>query len=455
MATIPRPVIFVSALIASSLLGDQALYVILPVAYPSLGLSPLSVGFLLSTNRWVRLFTNVPAAWLLGSKPIRQIFFIVLVVGSSCSLAYAATTNLFLLLLARAAWGSCWSIIRLAGLVTLTDVCEAGLAAESSLGHLSGIHSGLSRIGSLVGLGLGGIGLDVLGFQAFFVLVGLLSLATSPLALGCAFGTLPKYSQTAVRRLEQLEQERLKGARCGALARCAAMSASEWRLAFLAFASTCAGQGMVMSTLGVLLAPGGARHQSDHEMVNLGMFGSAVPLASATGVILALRWLFEIGAAPLFGRLIDLVGQAIVCPLFFGLCALNGAVGFWMLWGLEHAPAVAAEDASMLPLVVSVVCFFVVVSGADLSVNAQGVAQRQTTVLVIGSDLGAAVGPMLGYAILQMRMPPSRILLVQAVLHATAACIGGCNSSCPCRRRRTAGRERLRDGPVEVPVEEG
>ena len=97
MATIPRPVIFVSALIASSLLGDQALYVILPVAYPSLGLSPLSVGFLLSTNRWVEFIHKRPAAWLLGSKPIRQIFFIVLVVGSSCSLAYAATTNLFLL----------------------------------------------------------------------------------------------------------------------------------------------------------------------------------------------------------------------------------------------------------------------------------------------------------------------------------------------------------------------
>ena len=254
------------------------------------------------------------------------------------------------------------------------------------------------------------------------MLVGLLSLAT-PLALGCAFGTLPKYSQTAVRRLEQLEQERLKGARCGALARCAAMSASEWRLAFLAFASTCAGQGMVMSTLGVLLAPGGARHQSDHEMVNLGMFGSAVPLASATGVILALRWLFEIGAAPLFGRLIDLVGQAIVCPLFFGLCALNGAVGFWMLWGLERAPAVAAEDASMLPLVVSVVCFFVVVSGADLSVNAQGVAQRQTTVLVIGSDRARRWARCLG----------------------TRSCRCGCRrrGSCWCRRCCTRRRPAL------------
>ena len=37
---------------------------------------------------------------------------------------------------------------------------------------------------------------------------------------------------------------------------------------------------------------------------------------NASGGILALRWLFEIGAAPLFGRLIDKVGQAIVCPTF-------------------------------------------------------------------------------------------------------------------------------------------
>ena len=88
----------VSALISSSLLGDQALYVILPAAYPTLGLTPISVGLLLSVNRWVRLFTNVPAAWLLGSKPIRSMFFTVLVIGSFCSFAYASTTNLVLLL---------------------------------------------------------------------------------------------------------------------------------------------------------------------------------------------------------------------------------------------------------------------------------------------------------------------------------------------------------------------
>ena len=447
MAT-PRPVIMVSLLITSSLLGDQALYVMLPVAYTSLGLTPISVGLLLSMNRWVRLLTNVAAAWVLGSRPIRNVFCAVLVAGSCCSLAYAATTNLALLLLARGVWGSCWSIIRLAGLVTLTDVCEAGMASEAHLGRLSGVHSGLSRIGSVLGLGLGGIGLDLLGFKAFFAVVGILSLAIAPLALSCAFGDLPKYSHTAVHRLEQIENERQSRAEkssckqlpiCeGALARCASMSAAEWRLWFLAFASTCAGQGMVMSTLGVLLASGGSQY------VNLGVFGEAIPLASASGFILALRWVFEIGAAPLFGRLIDAVGQAIVCPAFFALCALNGGVGFLMLRQLEQAAELDAATASALPLVISVLCFFVVVSGADLSVNAQGVAQRQTTVLVIGGDLGAAVGPMLGYAILQLQMPPSFILLTQALLHAAAACVG-CWATTNTSTSR-GGRQRLGDG---------
>ena len=130
----PRPILAASALIAVSLLGDSAIYVILPVAYAQRGLTPFGVGILLSTNRWVRLFTNVPAARLLGTYPIRTVFFTALAIGNACSLVYAATTSFVLLLIARAAWGSSWSIIRLTGLMTLTDSCEAGLAAESSLG---------------------------------------------------------------------------------------------------------------------------------------------------------------------------------------------------------------------------------------------------------------------------------------------------------------------------------
>lgn len=379
----PRPILAASALIAVSLLGDSAIYVILPVAYVQRGLTPIGVGLLLSVNRWVRLFTNVPAAYLLGKFPIRTVFFAALAIGNACSLIYAATTNFVLLLLARAVWGSSWSIIRLSGLMTLTDSCEAGLAAESSLGRLSGVHASLSRFGSAVGLGLGGLGLDLLGFEPFFVLIGLFSVAMAPLALGCALDPLPRYSLTAARKLEDRDKQAQSSWRC-------AMSAAEWRLAFLAFASTCAGQGMVMSTLGVLLAAGSRADEAGGAVVDLGPLGRAVPLASATGSILALRWVFEIGLLPLYGKLIDSMGQRLVCPAFFALCALSGAIGYSILHSLEadleavEASGGVQAGAPMLPLVVSVLSFFLVVSGADLCVNALGVAQRQTTVFVLG-----------------------------------------------------------------------
>ena len=53
-----RPVLFVALAVAVSLLGDQALYAILPTYYTELGLLPYQVGLLLSANRWIRLLTN-------------------------------------------------------------------------------------------------------------------------------------------------------------------------------------------------------------------------------------------------------------------------------------------------------------------------------------------------------------------------------------------------------------
>ena len=57
------------------MLGDQALYAVLPTCFADLGLAPYQVGVLLSINRWVRLLTNHLAerltlryspSWLLG-----------------------------------------------------------------------------------------------------------------------------------------------------------------------------------------------------------------------------------------------------------------------------------------------------------------------------------------------------------------------------------------------------
>ena len=151
----PWPVVATALCVAASLLGDGALYVVLPVVYASRGLSPMQVGLVLSANRWTRLLTNQPAAELLGTRPVRVALGGALLLGGACSLVYAATTSLPLLVLARCVWGGCWSVIRLAGLLTVTDVVEAGLAQEADVGRNTGLFSGLSRMGSAVGMALG------------------------------------------------------------------------------------------------------------------------------------------------------------------------------------------------------------------------------------------------------------------------------------------------------------
>ena len=129
-----RGVWFVSLATASSLLGDQMLYAVLPTIYADLGLQPYHVGILLSANRVVRLITNHLAergsrrwslAWLLA---------VALTMGALLNLAYGTVTWFPGLLAARVLWGVCWSFIRHIGLMTVVDA-----AAEStrwiSVGH--------------------------------------------------------------------------------------------------------------------------------------------------------------------------------------------------------------------------------------------------------------------------------------------------------------------------------
>ena len=58
---------FAGTLVALAILGDSFLYAALPVHYREVGISLIMVGWLLSLNRWVRLFTNAAAGWL-GSR---------------------------------------------------------------------------------------------------------------------------------------------------------------------------------------------------------------------------------------------------------------------------------------------------------------------------------------------------------------------------------------------------
>ena len=98
-----------------------------------------------------------------------------LLIGGLCSLVYCSR-SLLLVVAARCLWGGCWSVLRLTGMVTVTDCIEAGLAQENNVGRLTGLYSGLSRLGSALGMALGGALSDRISFEAFFGLAAMLTL---------------------------------------------------------------------------------------------------------------------------------------------------------------------------------------------------------------------------------------------------------------------------------------
>ena len=87
-----RGVWFVSLATASSLLGDQMLYAVLPTIYADLGLQPYHVGILLSANRVVRLVTNHLAERSSRRWSLAWLLAVALTVGAFLNLAYGTVT---------------------------------------------------------------------------------------------------------------------------------------------------------------------------------------------------------------------------------------------------------------------------------------------------------------------------------------------------------------------------
>ena len=414
----PRPLLIVASCVAASLLGDGSLYVVLPVVFASRGLQPWQVGIILSANRWIRLLTNGPAARLLGFASVRTTFSCALIVGGLTSVTYGITSAFPVIFIARLFWGACWSVIRLTGLLVVTDCVDANLAPESSIGKMTGLFAGLSRLGSAFGMALGGIYCDALGFDFLFVTAGMLTMLAGPFAFVCAFGPLPRVSTTAAQRLEE---NRKSAAARGGTCSLPRLSAVQMRLFALAFSASCAGNGLIVSTLGAVLASHSAVDAtSGKSYLDLGI--GHVETASFNGIFIGLRWALEGSGALVFGKLVDRYGWRLVAPTAFGLSSTSGIIGFVALRIAE----VAGRDASGLLLVIvlgAIVCFFLCISAADICVKSMGVRMRQQPLLVQGDDLGAAVGPLLGYALLQAELPPSAVIATQATVHAIATLV--------------------------------
>ena len=179
---LPPPVLTIGSVMSLALLGDSLLYVALPAHAAELALPLWSVGVLLGANRIVRLVTNGLAATLFtrigGRGPV-----IAAGVGSVVTTSMYGLLPTFLpFLLARMAWGACFSTLRLGAFTVVLAVSTPG-----TRGRLVGLYQSISRIGPVASLLLGGLLVETLGYHTAFAILGLATVPSALLAL-----TLPK-----------------------------------------------------------------------------------------------------------------------------------------------------------------------------------------------------------------------------------------------------------------------
>ena len=367
-----RTTVFTATATALSLLGDQALYALLPLYFQEIGLLPIQVGILLSANRWVRLLTNQLAERLVDRFPVNLMLVLSLALGALLSLAYAYISSFLVLLVARCLWGLCWSFIRHISVMGVASSTE-----PQNLGQMMGFYNGISRIGSVLGIVLGGILFDLIGFSTTLALFCLFSLFAVPFAMRSGIQTSSIITDP--------QQNNQSSTRYSALLCCG-------------FCIGSVGPGLIMSTLGFILL---SRYGTE-----VALMGFVVGIATLNGLLLGCRWVLDTLGAPIYGALIDRTGIHIGAPLCF-------LVGLIVMLLLNLSENLAGLALGMIVFFMCGTALSTVVSAEASRLGAKVFARYATA-----GDLGAAFGPVIGWGAYELIGTPNFVFVLGAGLYA-------------------------------------
>lgn len=369
--TIPYfPIVCIASATALSLLGDAALYAVLPSQYANIGLTPLQVGILLSVNRWVRLVSNHLAERCYRGLPVRWLLAMAFFLASLVTATYGYFRIFVILFVARVLWGICFSFIRQAGIMTVV-----GVSSDIHLGKWMGLYRGICLIGSLFGMLLGGLGFDFFGLTFTLIAFSLFSLFSVPLSL---------LSQRGIHHV-QLPHFKVS------------IGKASLKIMLCGFAVGIVGFGLIMSTLGLIV-----KKQIGMSMT---LFDHTIGVASITGIVLAIRWGIGIVGSPTLGALADRIGRERSVPVLF-------IVGSMAL-GLASFPF------GLFCMITGVVIVFLCGSllGTLISALAGQQGPRAVASYATAFDFGSALGPLIGWNIVQFGLPTNLIFITGAVFY--------------------------------------
>jgi MFS transporter, DHA1 family, multidrug resistance protein len=358
-----------------SLLGDSAMYTVLPTHTAEAGILLVSVGVMLSANRFIRLLLNGPVGWLCDRWPRRRIFLPALFLGVLSTGLYAVTSGYWPLLLARLLWGASWSGIWVAGNAIILDITRT-----SNRGHLVGLYNISFFAGAAAGAVLGGWLTDLIGYREAFMVTTILSLSGAIVAwwlLPETFGMKTAVSLSATNPHSPPAKRRSR----------------PWGQIISAITLMAVNR---LAIPGILLATFG-RYLLETFGQEMTLAGRSLGIATVTGLGLGSMTILSMLFVWVTGRLSDRSTnrwQMVTAGL------LPGVVGFGLLlWGALTAapwavliglPLTAVTSGSNQGLATALI--------GDLV--GEGEHGRFLGILFTIGDLGSAIGPLLAFWLL-------------------------------------------------------
>ena len=360
-----------------SLFGDLSLFASLVTQTEVLGLSLGAVGIMLSVHRLIRIPGNPLGGALLDRWGRRRLFILGMALATASTAAYGLVRGFWPFLIARLVWGMAWILINVGGLTMTLD-----LSTPSNRGRLAGIYNTWMLLGLALGPLAGGFLVDLISFRpAMLACAGI-----TTVGLLVAIVALPETAPPVQREPQKFSLRlRLRALWQHKTTSWLKDNRSLVTAALLYMITQFAGDGIALSTISLLL------QERFGNSVTLGNI--AVGVASAGGIMLALRSIFAGAVGPLAGHWSDrragrwgvILGSLAVGILGFGLLAFAAS-----LWAIVLGVALGAVSA-----------------GAALSTLTAHVGDltppgRQGAVMGIyaaAGDVGSTAGPLLAFAL--------------------------------------------------------
>lgn len=374
----------ITALItAVSLLGDAMLYAVLPIYSKEFGLNALwQIGILLSINRFVRIPIHPLIGWFYTRYRIRSGLLIAVCLTVVSTSSYGIFNGFFMLLFARCIWGVAWAFIKQAGQLLVVEA----ITETKEPGRLTGLFNGISGSGGVVGMVIGSLLSEIFSASAVLIGFSILSVMTFPLVF---------LIQTDRQGSIQMHNTKMK---------VPIQVIWDQRLIILlstGFVSSLLFQGYMKSTLSYWV---------DMRDLSASALLSSISAATLTGILLAIKW----GAEPFLGYFAGkLSDKSQSRTEWLTVSTMLGGILFVIIAFHIHTFLWIATLIGLL-LLSSIVTTLI---DADAAQYASDSSNKHYVVSVYSMtiDIGAALGPFLGFTLLSI-MGNTALNIIAALL---------------------------------------